>query len=205
MFGHHKAKREKKRLKREQEAFNQQKTEWENQSPAREKQFNEQRKQQIGEKTAQSEATRSAAREKGRNELKNFLKESVEGLNPQHKQALQYEANKGIKRSYQNANRKLLGEQSQNGIGGQGGVGFAQQMSLQDMARQNQGQVTRDINKLDNDVALKRQAQIFAGGEGEAAQAMLDNQIAEDELNLMDERKRQRSFEDQFNKLLSRI
>lgn len=205
MFGHHKAKREKRRLKREQESFNQQKTDWENQAPEREKQFNDQRKQQVSEKAAQSEATRSAAREKGRNELKNFLKEPVEGLDPQHKQALQYEANKGIKRSYQNANRKLLGEQGQRGIQGQGGVGFAQQMTLQDMARQNQGQVTRDVNKLDHDVALKRQAQIFAGGEGEAAQALLDNQIAEDELNLMDERKRQRSFEDQFSKLFSRI
>lgn len=205
MFGHHKAKREKRRMKREQESFNQQKTDWENQAPEREKQFNDQRKQQVSEKAAQSEATRSAAREKGRNELKNFLKEPVEGLDPQHKQALQYEANKGIKRSYQNANRKLLGEQGQRGIQGQGGVGFAQQMTLQDMARQNQGQVTRDVNKLDNDVALKRQAQIFAGGEGEASQALLDNQIAEDELNLMDERKRQRSFEDQFSKLFSRI
>ena len=200
MFGHHKAKREKRRMKREQESFTQQKTDWENQAPEREKQFNEQRKQQVGEKVAQTEATRTAAREKGRNDLKNFLKEDVQGLDPQHKQALQYEANKGIKRSYQNANRKLLGEQSQNGIGGQGGVGFAQQMTLQDMARQNQGQVTRDVNKLDHDVALKRQAQIFAGGEGEAAQSLLDNQIAEDELSLMDEKKRQRSLEDQFYK-----
>ena len=200
MFGHHKAKREKRRMKREQESFNQQKNDWENQAPEREKQFNEQRKQQVGEKVAQTEATRNTAREKGRNDLKNFLKEDVEGLDPKHKQALQYEANKGIKRSYQNANRKLLGEQSQNGIGGQGGVGFSQQMTLQDMARQNQGQVTRDVNKLDHDIALKRQAQIFAGGEGEAAQALLDNQIAEDELSLMDEKKRQRSLEDQFYK-----
>jgi len=205
MFGHHKAKREKRRMKREQESFTQQKNDWENQAPEREKQFNEQRKKQVSEKAAESEATRNAGWEKGINKTRDFLKEPVEGLDPQHKQALQYEANKGIKRSYQNANRKLLGEQSQNGIQGQGGVGFAQQMTLQDMARQNQGQIARDVNKLDHDVAIKRQAQIFAGGKGEEAQSLLDTQAAEDELNLMDERKRQRSFEDQFSKLFSRI
>jgi hypothetical protein len=200
MFGQHAARRAKNRAMKAKQALNQQKAEWEKNAPARELEQQEAKKKMVADKTAQSEANRNSAFDKGVNKTEEFLKREVEGLDPKHKQALQYEANKGIKQSYQNANRKLLGEQAQNGIQGRGGVGFSQQMTLQDMARNNQNQVTRDVNKLDHDTALKRQAQIFAGGKGEEAQALLDAQAAEDELNLLDEKKRQRSLEDQFFK-----
>lgn len=206
MFGHHKAKRKKVRQKREEERFKKEKSDWEAGNPEREKQFNETRKQQVAEKAANSQQIRETGRQRGREDLTGFLKqhENMPGLDPEKKKALQYEANKGIKQSYQSANRKLLGEQAQHGIQGQGGVGYAQQRDLQRMARENQGQVSRDVTKLDRDLALKKMAAIFSGGEGEASQRLLDNQLAQDELELNDERKRQKGFEDQFSKLFYR-
>lgn len=203
MFGYHAARRDEKRQQRQKELLNKEKADWEAGSPEREKQFNENRQKQIAEKTANSQQIRKSGRQEGREDLSNFLRqhENEPGLDPEKKKALQYEANKGIKQSYQAANRKLLGEQAQRGIQGRGGVGYSQQMDLQRIARENEGQVTRDVTKLDRDLALKRAAAIFTGGEGEASQRLLDNQIAQDELDLNDERKRQRSFEDEARKL----
>ena len=92
-----------------------------------------------------------------------------------------------------------------HGIVGQGGVGYAQQKDLQKLANESKGQATRDLDKLDADLRLKNIAAIFAGEQGEAAQRQLDKQLALDELKLDDERKRQRLFEDQFNRLFSRV
>ena len=203
MFGYHAARRDEKRQQRQKELLNKEKADWEAGSPEREKQFNENRQKQIAEKTANSQQIRKSGRQEGREDLSNFFKqyENMPGLDPEKKKALQYEANKGLKRSYQSANRKLLGEQAQHGIQGKGGVGFAQQMALQDMARQSEGQISRDITKIDRDLAFKKLAALFTGGEGEASQHLLDNQLAQDELDLNDERKRQRSFEDEARKL----
>ena len=118
---------------------------------------------------------------------------------------MQYEANKGIQRSMQQANRKLLGEQGLHGITGKSGVGYAQQRDLQRMGAEAQAGVHRDLDKLNADLALKKLAASFNIEQGEAAQSQLDKQIALDELNLAEERKRQRFFEEQANKQFSRI
>lgn len=203
MFGQHQAKRQRHRaarLKEEQKQFGKEKSEYEKGAPEREKIAAENKKNTIAARTSELEGIRNTGQARGREDTANFLKQEVEGLNPQHKNALQYEANRGIQRNYRSANRKLLGEQSQNGIQGQGGVGYAQQMDLQRMAREEEGQVTRDVNKLDHDMALKKQAMILAGGYGEASQAGLDNQIALDEIDLLEERKKQQALENEFRK-----
>ncbi len=200
MFGHHKAKRAKKRLKREQESFKEEQSKWGMGAEQREKEHSDLQNKTASEKAAQSKIDRQTAREEGRADAESFLSKDVQGLDPEKRQALQYEANKGIQRSHQSANRKLLGDQGQHGIVGKGGVGYAQQRDLHKMASEAQGAAERDLTKLDRDIALKKQAAIFAGGQGEASQQQLDKQIAIDELQLADERKRQRNFEDQFYK-----
>jgi len=205
MFGHHAARRQEKRLGKEKKQLNQQKMDWEKGKPGREKEAAEFQNQQVSEKAKQSATDREAARQAGRLDTEEFFKKDVQGLDPEKRKALQYEANKGIQRGVQSANRKLLGEQSQHGIVGKGGVGYAQQRDLQRMGQEAQGQATRDLTKLDSDLALKKLAAIYTGGEGQAATAGLDKQMALDELQLQDEKKRQRNFEDQFNRLFSRV
>jgi hypothetical protein len=205
MFGHHAAKRAGKKLKRQQSEFDQQKQSWEKASPEREKQASDLQRQQVSERTSESAADREKARQAGRKDTEEFFNKDVQGLDPEKRKVMQYEANKGIQRGMQSANRKLLGEQSQRGIVGKGGVGYAQQRDLQKLGQEAQGQATRDLTKLDRDLALKKQAAIFTGGEGQAATSGLDKQMALDDLNLGEEKKRQRSLEDQFYRQFSRI
>ena len=164
MFGHHRAKRAKKRLKREQESFKEEQNKWGEGAEQREKEHSDLQNKTASEKAAQSKIDRQNAREEGRADAESFLAKDVQGLDPEKRQALQYEANKGIQRSHQAANRKLLGDQGQHGIVGKGGVGYAQQRDLHKMASEAQGAAERDLTKLDRDIALKKQAAIFAGG-----------------------------------------
>jgi len=205
MFGHHAARRQEKRLGKQRQELNRQKMDWEKGKPGREKEAADFQNQQVSEKAKQSATDREAARQAGRQDTEEFFKKDIQGLDPEKRKALQYEANKGIQRGVQSANRKLLGEQSQHGIVGKGGVGYAQQRDLQRMGQEAQGQANRDLTKLDSDLALKKLAAIYSGGEGQAATAGLDKQMALDELQLAEERKRQRNFEDQFNRLFSRV
>lgn len=205
MFGHHQNKREKRRNKEAKASLKKEKMDWENQAPERQKQASDLQKQQVSDKASQAKEDRKIAREEGRSDLENFLKKDVQGLDPKKREAMQYEANKGIQRSMQSANRKLLGEQSQHGIVGKGGVGYAQQRDLQKLGMEAQGQAHRDLDKLNADQQVKKLAMIFAGGEGEAAQTQLDKQMAVDELQLADEKKRQRQFEEDFYRQFSRV
>jgi hypothetical protein len=205
MFGHHKRKRERKKLKRQKAELEQDKKSWEDQSPERQKEQSDFQKSQAQEKTDQAKEDRKKGREEGRQYAEELFNRDIEGLNPKKKAALQYEANKQVQRQHQSANRKLLGDQSMHGIVGKGGVGYAQQRDLQKVANEAQGQATRDIDKLDADLAMKKLAAMFNIEQGEAAQTQLDKQLALDELKLDDEKKRQKYFEDQFNRLFSRI
>lgn len=192
MFGHYQASTSSKKPKK-QNAFQEQKAP----EPTDE--------EQIAQKTSQAKEDRNKAFEEGKERAEELFSRDVEGLDPVKRQAMQYEANKGIQRSLQSANRKLLGEQGMHGITGKGGVGYAQQRDLHKMAAEAQGGVTRDLDKLNADLALKKLAAMFNIEQGEASQAQLDKQLALDELNLAAEKKRQKAFEEQFNKLFSRV
>jgi len=167
---------------------------------------------QVSQKAQKSKEDRVKARAEGREYSKDVLGQQMEGLDPVKRQAMQYEANKGIQRSMQQANRKLLGDQGMRGIRGNSGVGYAQQRDLQRMASEAQGGVHRDLDKLDSDLAMKKLAAAFNIEQGEASQSQIDKQMALDELQLGEERRRQRFFEDQAynqynrdNKQFSRI
>ncbi len=205
MFGYHKAKREKKKAKREREDLKRERAFLEGQKPELERKQAEADKVQLAEKTAQSKTDRQQARQEGKAYAEEVLGRDVQGLTPAQRNAMQFEANKQIQRQHQSANRKLLGDQSQHGIVGKGGVGYAQQRDLQKLANESQGQATRDIDKLNADLALKKLAAMFNIEQGEVAQNQLDKQMASDELKLSNEQKRQRYFEDQFNRLFSRL
>lgn len=207
MFGHHKAKREKKKMKAEQSAFAKEKQQWADNGPARDAEELAKQKQSASESAAKTKSERKAADLEGQADTEAFLRKDYSGLglDPKVKQAMQFEANKSIQRGHQSANRKLLGEQSQKGIKGQGGVGYAQQRDMQRMAQDAESGVTRDLTKLDKDLENKKMAAIFAGGKGEAAQSHMDKQQALDELQLYEEKRKAKSWEDKFNQAFSRI
>jgi hypothetical protein len=205
MFGHHKRKREKRRLKRAQEELSQEKQRLKDEEPERLKQKADFEKSQVKEKSDQAAEDRKKGREEGKAYAEEFLARDVQGLTPEHRKELQYAANKQIQRGMQSANRKLLGEQASHGILGKGGVGYAQQRDLQKVGQEAQSSALRDLNKLDYEAALKNKAAMFNIEQGEAAQKQLDQQIALDELKYEEERKRNRYWEDQMNKLFSRV
>lgn len=206
MFGYHKAKREKKRLQRQMGDLKKQQKSFSKDQIAYDKEQQSAQKTQADERAAQMAEDRKVGRQEGRQHVMELFNDpTITGMDPNKRNALQYEANKQIQRQHQSANRRLLGDQGARGIVGKGGVGYAQQRDLQRLADENYGQARRDIDKLEADQRLKNVAAIFAGEQGEAAQRQLDKQLALDELKLDDERKRQRRFEDQFNRLFSRV
>jgi len=206
MFGYHKAKREKKRLKRQMEDSTNQQKQYSQEQLDYENKQKAQQQDTAKQNAAQTAEERKAARAEGRQHIMDLLHDpSIQGLDEKERSALQYEANKQIQRGHQSASRKLMGDQSQRGIVGKGGVAYAQQKDLQRLANESQGQATRDLDKLNSDLRMKNVAAIFAGEQGEAAQRQLDKQMALDELRYDDEKKRQRTFEDQFNRLFSRL
>lgn len=206
MFGYHKASREKKRLARQQEDLEKESENFSKNQQDYERQQDESRQARATERANQMAEDRKKSYAQGRERVQSLYNDpSITGMDPEKRKAMQYEANKQIQRSHQSANRRLLGEQGQHGIVGKGGVGYAQQRDLQRLANEAQGQSMRDLDKLDSDLRLKNIAAIFAGEQGEAAQSQLDKQLALDELKLDEERKRQRMWEDRFNRLFSRV
>lgn len=205
MFGRNKRKREKKKLKNERKAFEQERSMFEAQRPEAQMADRETIKQQVSKDSQEAKIARDKARQEGRTYARDVLGQEVEGLNPKQKSAMQYEASKQIQRQMQSANRKLLGEQGRHGIVGKGGVGYAQQRDLQRLGQEAQGQATRDLDRLNSDLALKKLAAMFNIEQGEASQTQLDRQMAQDQAEIAEERRRNRGFEDKFNRLFSRV
>lgn len=158
---------------------------------------------------AETEAETAAKREKQRGEALKYAQEwaamDVEGLSPEKRRALQYEANQGIKRSQQAAQRKLLGEQGRRGILGKGGVGYAQQRDLHRMAMEEKGAVQRDLDKMNTDLALKKKAMMFAVMQGQMTQAQMDEQLALDQAMLAEEKRRARVWEELASQSFNRV
>jgi len=204
MFGHHRRKRERKKIKQGQESLEKERTQFEQEKPEARKAIQQYEEESVNDRMRQSAEERRKSREEGRKYAEDVLNRDIQGLDPIKKNALQYEANRMIDRGHQAAERKLLGEQSQRGIVGRGGVGYAQQRDLQRMANDQRGTAQRDLQKLDSDLALKKLAAMFNVEQGEALQSQLDRQLALDELHLSDERRRQRAQEERFNQLFNR-
>ncbi len=195
----------KKKLEKQKAELEFDKKQLDIQKPAMETEADIANKAQANKNALESKKLRKEGREEGREDAKKFFSQDIEGLSPEKRSALQYEANKGIQRGVQGAHRKLLGEQGQRGIAGRSGVGYAQQKDLLRSGEQAKGQVHRDLDKLNSDLSMKKLAAMYAGGEGEASQSQLDKQMAIDEMNLAEEKRRQREFENQMYKMFSRV
>lgn len=205
MFGHNRRKRERREIKQGRKELKRERQQFESEKPELERREEEGIRTRIGEQAAESKRARQTARQEGRKYAEDVISRDVQGLTPNQRNAMQSEAYSGIHRAHQSAQRKLLGEQSRHGIVGKGGVGYAQQADLQRLANEAHGQSQRDLQRVDADLSLKKLAAMFNIEQGEATQSQLDRQLAADEIRLGQERKRQRQYEDRFNKLFSRV
>ncbi len=205
MFGRIKAKRQKKENQRQAEDLKKQQDQFSEGAKAREAQESADMEKKASEKAQKSKEERNIARKEGQEYMDEFFSRPQEGLTPDQKRSMQFEAKKQIQRGEQAAQRKLLGNQGMRGITGRSGVAYAQQRDLNRQAQEAQGAAQRDVNKYDYDLALKKQAAKFSGEQGEASQAALDKQLALDELRLENERKRQRQLEDQYYQQFTRV
>ena len=200
MFGEHRENRLQRRLQKQRDILSREKKTFEDQKPQRLNEEANRQAQQIQQRANTAADYTNQARKQGLAQGQEFMNLPVQGLDPKKKQALQYEAQKQIHRNQQSANRNLLGEQSQRGIGGRSGIGYAQQADLNKAAQEAQGAASRGIDVMDADMAMKNRANLFAMQEGFAAQSGLDRQMAQDELRYEDEQRRQRNYEDMFLK-----
>lgn len=205
MFGYHKAKRKKKQLEQEKSNFQDERNLLEGKTTEAEEANRQKMKQQIESEAQAAKDVRQKGREEGKAYAEEVFSNPFPGLDPKQKIAMQNEANKNIRRQMQSANRRLLGEQGRRGITGRSGVAFAQQQELEKLGQEARGQASRDLDKLDKDLELKKIAARVNLEQGEAAQSLLDRQTAIDQLALEEEKKRQRMYEDRFNRLFERV
>lgn len=205
MFGYHKARREARRAKKATAQLNQDKEHWESTQPARDKETQDYQDQQVLDKTQKAKQDRMEGRQQGREYSDDVLSRNYEGLTPQQKAEMQTQAHKQVKRSMQSSQRKMLGQQGQHGIVGKGGVAYAQQRDLEKRAADVEGERMYDINKIDADLALKKMAAAFGIEQGEAAMNQLDKQMALDELQLLEEKKKQKYYENKSDQNFSRV
>ncbi len=141
----------------------------------------------IRQSSQEESAYRTADTQRGRQDAQNFFSQEQKGLTDKQRNAMQYEGERQIDREHEKARRSLLGQQSQRGVGGKSGIGYAQQKDLHNMASEARGAVTRGVQLADADQALKKQAAIYAGGQGESALSALDRQSAQDDLRYRQE------------------
>ncbi len=159
----------------------------------------------IQQQTQRARQEREEGYARGRQRSEELFNRPKIGLSPEEKSAIQFEANRGIKRAEQSAQRRLLGEQGMRGITPKSGVAYAQQRDMMRMGNEARGQAQRDLTKLDEDRKLKNLAAMFSLEQGEASQSQLDRQIAQDQLRLDKERDKQKYWEKKFNRNLSRV
>jgi hypothetical protein len=159
----------------------------------------------IAERKKEQEASGEAAYQKGVKRGEELFASDTKGLRPDQKNALQYEANAGINRGLETANRKLLGEQGRRGIMGKSGVGYAQQRDLMRTAEEARQGADRDLTKLDADLALKKQAALYAGGSGAEAQDTLRDQLLRDEIINEEERRNNKKYLQKYEELFTRV
>jgi hypothetical protein len=203
MFGHNRRKRERKKLRKEKEEFSREKTLFENRKPEIERQNDEALKSQANTLAQQYKNERQQAYGEGRKRAEELFSRNIEGLTPQQRTSMQESGQHRLGREYQGYQQQLAAAQGRRGV--RGGAAYAQQADLARAAGEAQQQSQRDLSQLDSDLMLKKLAAMFNIEQGEAQQGSLDRQVAQDQLELQGERRRQRNIEDQFNRLFSRV
>lgn len=207
LFGYFtRPKKERKKLKKERAAFESERNAFRAQRPQAEKEDEEVREKQITQNAQKSKELRQTGRQEGRKYGEELFNRNVQGLTPEQRRNSEFESEKRINRDLHAKEKKLLGEQGKRNIGNRSGVAFAQQQELRRDADEAKGQAKRDLENLNADLALKKQAAMFNVEQGEGAQSQLDRQLAADELDLNRERKRARHLEDDYrNYFMTRL
>lgn len=113
----------------------------------------------IAQAIAQRHQRENEAGARGYQEMQSRI-QNAQGFSPEQARAMQYEAHKGIQRQAQAAQRNIIGEQGQRGIGGRSGIGYAQQRDLNRGYAAQHGQAQRDFERLN---AEQRLANVAAG------------------------------------------
>jgi hypothetical protein len=203
MFGFGKYKRQERKARKERKNLKNERRELESDLPRLEREREESQRPVIEQRAQQAKEQRNTARAEGRKYGEEVFNRDVQGLTPEHRRAIQHSANMNIKRNQQTANRKLLAQQGSRGI--KGGAAYAQQADLNRQGQELRGQVERDTNQLDADMKIKKLAAQFGVEQGEAAQQGMDRQIAKDELDLNEEKRRQRQFEIKYSRIFNRV
>jgi hypothetical protein len=140
---------------------------------------------------------------KGVEQAEEFMGRNFQGLNPTQRRLAEERGRQGINREVQGMQRQLVANQGRRGI--RGGAAYAQQADLARMGTQSQQELQRDIEQQNQDMALKRMAATYAMGQGEVAQRQTDRQLALEQAELAQEKKRQRKLQGQYSKLFSRV
>ena len=168
-----------------------------------EAQTNEALKTEAFKNAQDMKEDRKTARGEGKQYAEELFNRNIAGLNPQQRQSMEESGRHSINRQMQGMERNLLAKQGKHGI--KGGAAYAQHADLARAAVDAQGQMQRDLQSLDSDLALKKLAAMFNVEQGEAGQAQLDRQLALDELKYEEEKKRNRLLEEQFNRQFSKV
>lgn len=161
--------------------------------------------QSTANQLAKMKKDREAAEESGYKRGEEFLNRPVQGFTPQERSTMQYERERDVDREQKAANRKLLGEQGMRGIVGRGGIGETQRREIANAGQAARAGVTRDLDKLSSDRALKRQAQILSMGLNESTQQQADKQLLESRRNYDKEQKAASKREKNLFKTLKKL
>jgi hypothetical protein len=100
--------------------------------------------------------------------------QTTPGFRPEQAAAMKHEAYKLAQRQGQMNQRALLGEQSQRGIGGRSGIGYAQQRDVNRGVAAQQAQSLRDFQRLNAEQGTALAAAGYAAGEGEKSRMETD-------------------------------
>lgn len=159
----------------------------------------------IKNQQAIAQKQRHADEDVGQQRGVEFFNKPIQGYTPEHRAALQNQANAHINSTMHTASKKLLGDQASRGILGQGGVKYAQQRDLMRQGMKARGDAHNEVAKQDAERAIQKQAQVFAAGAGEASQANLERQEAKNDLRYTQERQDNKKMVKKFGKNLSRL
>ena len=144
-------------------------------------------------------AEANKGREEKRARGEEFHKREFTGLTPMQRQEQEAHANRRINKEVHRNQRELIAKQGHHGL--RGGSAYAQKADLERLGHEARNEAQSNIRGLDAELALKKMASQFAIEEGGASERLLANQQAENAINLQEERKRNRKYEHQFNRI----
>lgn len=114
--------------------------------------------------------------------------QTTPGFRPEQAAAMQHQAYKLAQRQGQMSQRALLGEQSQRGIGGRSGIGYAQQRDINKGVAAQQAQSMRDFQRLNAEEGKANAAGGIAAEAGEIGRYETD-------IESLDEKERRRKYQ----------